>query len=116
MDGTLAQIEEPEVGSSGYFVWAKFGDEEFLSPGPGSFYVELETALAIGVVWLFRRGADNVKRYRFDVRRRRREIARIGITVRGTPEAMLVVCREYFPRFDTKVVAPPARKWWWPPA
>ncbi|MFM0670752.1 hypothetical protein [Paraburkholderia sediminicola] len=39
----------PETAAEGFFVHARYGDEQLMSPEAGTFYVELETAIALGL-------------------------------------------------------------------
>ncbi|SED79427.1 hypothetical protein SAMN02787142_3853 [Burkholderia sp. WP9] len=48
----LKSVIFPEPAAEGYFVHARYGDEQLMSPEAVTFYVELKTAIALGLAWV----------------------------------------------------------------
>jgi len=91
---SLESIQIPDTASQGYFVHARHGDEHLMTPGPGSFYVELETALALGIAWVNERHAIDPATMRVShVRARNGQIVAIALRFRGTHHCGVVVIR-----------------------
>ncbi|WP_439683417.1 Thioesterase [Cupriavidus oxalaticus] len=84
--GALGPAGASETADQGFFVHARFGDEQLMAPEPDTFYVDIETALAVGIVWLNERHPIDPKAMRIaSVRRMNNEIIAILIRLRGVP-------------------------------
>lgn len=88
LDDTLAR--------NGYFITGICNGNEMLSPGPGWFYVDIETALAYAVAWIYHQGFKDVKQYIFAPTVRQRRVARVRIYLRGSPGVSAIVAHHNF--------------------
>ena len=72
-DKRLNPVSFPETAAKGYFVHARYQNEQLMTPAPQEFYVEIEIALAVGLSWLNDRfnidPSDAGVRYRATARR-----------------------------------------------
>lgn len=102
--GAVALADTAELGRTGYCITATCNGHELLAPGPGWFYLEVETAMAYAVAWIFHHGYKDVTRYRFAFRKRRGQVARMELSVLGAPGVRAIVARDDFQFTDAKVL------------
>ena len=109
----LKPVTLPATDSEGYFVHARYGDEQLMSPESGTFYVELETAIAIGLAWVNDRRTIDPKTLRVSsVRRRNEDIIAIALRFRDVPRCgVLIACTGFEPPRREKSLQ--LRKRWW---
>jgi hypothetical protein len=100
--GTLALGDTAEVGRTGYCITATCNGHELLAPGPGWFFLEVETAMAYAIAWIYHHGYKDVTRYRFSCRKRWGRVARMEVFVLGAPGVKAIVARDDFRFVDAK--------------
>jgi hypothetical protein len=87
----------PETASEGYFVHARYREEQLRSPEAGRFYVELETAIALAMAWINDRHPLDPKTLHVSgVRGANREILALAFDFRGVPSCGALVARTGF--------------------
>lgn len=87
----LAVESNDDYARTGYCITAICNGHELLAPGPGWFYREVEIALADAVAWIYHHGYQDVKRFRFSIRKRRGRIARLEVSFLGAPGVRAIV-------------------------
>jgi hypothetical protein len=100
--GTVALAGTAEVGRAGYCLTATCNGHELLAPGPGWFFLEVETAMAYAIAWIYHHGYKDVTRYRFSFRKRWGRVARMEVFVIGAPGVKAIVARDDFRFVDTR--------------
>lgn len=90
--GDVKPVIFPETASEGYFVHARYREEQLRSPEVGRFYVELETAIALGMAWINDRHALDPKTLRVSgVRGADQKILALAFYFRGVPSCGALV-------------------------
>jgi hypothetical protein len=84
--GAIKPVIFPETAAEGYFVHARYRDEQLRSPADGTFYVELETAIALAMGWINDRWKIEPESLQVSgVRGSNREILSLAFRFRGVP-------------------------------
>jgi len=107
----VVPVHFPDTAARGYFVHARCGDEQLISPTDGEFYTEIEEALAIGICWINDRRRINPDTLRVSqVRWQNGDTWALALRFRGEKQCGLVVFRDDFevPRREL----PLTPRWW----
>jgi hypothetical protein len=107
----IAPVLYPHTAAQGYFVHARFGDEQLMTPGQDEYFAEIEEALAIGIGWINSRRPIDAKALRVScVHRRNRDILAMALRFEGVKRCGLIVARHDFeiPRREKDFSLP----WW----
>lgn len=115
MGGTSALVLPlvPKTAAKGYFVHARYESEQLMTPEAGMYYVELETALALGLAWVNERHAIDPQALLVStVRRRDRQIAAMAIRFRGVPRCGVLVARSEFEPARREKPVQKHQGWW----
>jgi hypothetical protein len=84
-----------------------------VSQEPGTFYVELETAIALGLAWLNERHTVDPKTLRVSgMRKRDQEIIAVAFRVLGAPRCGMLVARAGFAPPRREKLLCRRRNWW----
>ncbi|KAE8757208.1 hypothetical protein FSO04_25020 [Paraburkholderia madseniana] len=109
----LKPVIFPETAAEGYFVHARYGDEQLMSPEAGTFYVELETAIALGLAWVNDCHTIDPKTLRVSsVCRRNRDIIAMVFRFRDVRRCGVLIARSGFepPRREKPLQL--HQRWW----
>jgi hypothetical protein len=115
-DNALQPVCFPETAAKGYFVHARFQDQQLMTPAPHEFYVEIETALAVGICWLNERCYIDPKAMKVSgIKRRREELLALAIQFRGVPQCGVLVAKSGFeaPPREKDAPRPCDFEGWW---
>jgi hypothetical protein len=99
----VALGDTAEVGRTGYCITATCNGHELLAPGPGWFFLEVETAMAYAIAWIYHHGYKDVTRYRFSFRKGWGRVARMEVLVIGAPGVKAIVSHDDFRFVDSKL-------------
>ena len=109
----LKSVIFPETAAEGYFVHARYGDEQLMSPEAGTFYVELETAIALGLAWVNDRHTIDPKTLRVSsVRRRNQDIIAMAFRFRDVPRCGVLIARSGFEPPHREKPLQLRQRWW----
>ncbi|MFM0549664.1 hypothetical protein P0D69_01670 [Paraburkholderia sediminicola] len=109
----LKPVIFPETAAEGYFVHARYGDEQLMSPEATTFYVELETAIALGLAWVNDRHTIDPKTLRVSsVRRRNQDIIAIAFRFRDVPRCGVLIARSGFEPSRREKPLQLHQRWW----
>jgi hypothetical protein len=115
-DRALRPVLFPETSTHGFFVHARFGNEQLMTPVAGRFYVEMETALALGLGWINDRHYIDPKSMKVSgIRRQRKALLAIAIQLHDVPQCGVLVARSGFeaPHREKEVRTRGSFDSWW---
>lgn len=108
----LHTVTFPETAGEGYFVHARYGDEQLHAPAAGEFYIEIETALALGLCWVNdRHTIDPETLLVSGIRKGNQELA-MAFRFRGLPRCGVLIAWSDFEAPHREKLLKLPNRWW----